>query len=294
MATEDHALSDESEEDSDEELQRAFASGKVKPGLIHVVEKEKKIYVNKVPEINEKLNQMRLEMGWLESLDVTCDINVDEKSNDAGKMPGQDDFKREMKFYKQAEMAVSQALPQLKKLGIPIARPADYFAEMVKTDDHMQKVRQKLLSKELSMEKSEKAKKLRAMKKFGKKVQQEVIQKRQQEKKQMLESVKKFRKGQKAKPEFLQDDGDDEFNVSTERGTKRHGQDKATGKSFKRQRKDVKYGFGGKKRTMKRNTADSTADMRSFSSVKNGKGSRTNQQKNKRVGKSRRQNMKGK
>ena len=33
------------------------------------------------------------------------------------------------------------------------------------------KVRQKLLSKELSMEKSEKAKKLRAMKKYGKKVQ---------------------------------------------------------------------------------------------------------------------------
>ena len=37
-------------------------------------------------------------------------------------------------------MAVSQVLPNIKKLGIPIVRPADYFAEMVKTDDHMQKV----------------------------------------------------------------------------------------------------------------------------------------------------------
>lgn len=37
-------------------------------------------------------------------------------------------------------MAVSEALPKLKKLGIPIVRHDDYFAEMVKTDDHMQKV----------------------------------------------------------------------------------------------------------------------------------------------------------
>ena len=42
--------------------------------------------------------------------------------------------------YKQAQMAVAEALPQLRKLGIAIERPSDYFAEMVKTDDHMQKV----------------------------------------------------------------------------------------------------------------------------------------------------------
>lgn len=42
--------------------------------------------------------------------------------------------------YKQAQMAFAEALPQLKKLGVPIERPFDYFAEMVKTDDHMQKV----------------------------------------------------------------------------------------------------------------------------------------------------------
>ena len=37
-------------------------------------------------------------------------------------------------------MAVAEALPKLKQLGVPIERPSDYFAEMVKTDDHMQKV----------------------------------------------------------------------------------------------------------------------------------------------------------
>ena len=37
-------------------------------------------------------------------------------------------------------MVVAEALPKLRRLGVPIERPSDYFAEMVKTDDHMQKV----------------------------------------------------------------------------------------------------------------------------------------------------------
>jgi hypothetical protein len=32
------------------------------------------------------------------------------------------------------------AIPKLHKLGIATKRPEDYFAEMVKTDDHMQRV----------------------------------------------------------------------------------------------------------------------------------------------------------
>lgn len=41
-------------------------------------------------------------------------------------------------------MAVVQAMSKLKKLGVSTERPSDYFAEMVKTDDHMQKVHTKL------------------------------------------------------------------------------------------------------------------------------------------------------
>lgn len=37
-------------------------------------------------------------------------------------------------------MAVAEALCKLKKYNVAIERPTDYFAEMVKTDDHMQKV----------------------------------------------------------------------------------------------------------------------------------------------------------
>lgn len=40
----------------------------------------------------------------------------------------------------QAQAAVAIGLEKLQELDIPTLRPLDYFAEMVKTDDHMRKV----------------------------------------------------------------------------------------------------------------------------------------------------------
>ena len=90
-------------------------------------------------------------------------------------------------------------------MQIPTKRPDDYFAQMAKSDDHMQKIRQKLLSKQQVQEKIEKVKKLRELKKYGKKVQIEVQQNRLKEKKQLMENVKKFRKGKSDNLDFLND-----------------------------------------------------------------------------------------
>jgi len=54
--------------------------------------------------------------------------------------PTVDDFKRELLFHRQAQAAVTHALPKLKALGVKTRRPEDYFAEMAKSDSHMQKV----------------------------------------------------------------------------------------------------------------------------------------------------------
>lgn len=105
--------------------------------------------------------------------------------------------------YRQAQGAVLEALPRLKALGIPTKRPEDYFAEMAKSDGHMKKVREKLISKQTSMELSEKAKKLREQRKYGKQVQVEVMKKRLEEKKKLAESVKKFRKGGRGEQDEL-------------------------------------------------------------------------------------------
>lgn len=39
-----------------------------------------------------------------------------------------------------AETAVKRAIPKLHKLGVVTKRPDDYFAQMIKSDDHMRKV----------------------------------------------------------------------------------------------------------------------------------------------------------
>lgn len=61
-------------------------------------------------------------------------------------------------------------LRKLEELGVPTQRPEDYYAEMVKTDDHMRKVRQCLLSRQKMLEQKEKSRKMRELKKYGKKV----------------------------------------------------------------------------------------------------------------------------
>ena len=40
----------------------------------------------------------------------------------------------------QAQAAVAIALPKLRQLGVKTERPADFFAEMAKSDEHMKKV----------------------------------------------------------------------------------------------------------------------------------------------------------
>merc|ERR1719470_515172 len=78
------------------------------------------------------------------------------------------DFKREMMFYRQAQAAVLEAIPRLHSMNIRTKRPEDYFAQMAKTDEHMNKIRTKLLSKEQGQERAEKMSKLRELKKNGK------------------------------------------------------------------------------------------------------------------------------
>ena len=42
--------------------------------------------------------------------------------------------------YQQAQSSAGIGRRKLEELGIQTTRPDDYFAEMVKTDDHMRKV----------------------------------------------------------------------------------------------------------------------------------------------------------
>ncbi|KAJ8928020.1 hypothetical protein NQ314_019431 [Rhamnusium bicolor] len=255
MSSSDSELSE-----SDIELQRAFVEGKLKPGL-NIVAQAPKQFVNNVSGLKQKLREVKLNLPWIELLDCVnaqaplapelAAQMLSEKQKRENELknnkklpqyaPSEDpvlnDFKREMMFHRQAQAAVTEAIPKIKAAGLATKRPDDYFAEMAKTDEHMQKIREHLMKKQEQQKRSERVKQLRQQRKEGKMIQIQTKLQRQQEKKEMLDQVKKVRKGISKDLDFL----DGKKNKSISR--------KAV---EKRKMKDKKFGFGGKKKSYKR------------------------------------------
>lgn len=261
--------------------------------------------------MKEKLDEMILELPWVERLDMTNDLaplapelavqieRHEQKRESLFKgnqkipyvRPEEDpvlnDFKREILFHRQAQAAVTDGIAKLQRLGIPTKRPDDYFAEMAKTDEHMQKIRKHLVAKQEGQQRSERVKHLREAKKMSKIIQRETLDKKQADKSKHMSDLKAFRKGKLKNLDFLEDE--------KPRGGIRPKGGKPTNK--KRQERDKKFGRGGKKSGMKRNTKESAMDTKDFSMKKNraGVGSKALKAKkgktpNKRVGKNRRAN----
>jgi rRNA-processing protein EBP2 len=101
-----------------------------------------------------------------------------------------DDLARELAFYAQSLSAVKEARGLLKAEGAPFSRPTDYFAEMVKADEHMAKIKAKLIDTAASKKASAEARKQRDLKKFGKQVQVAKLQERDKERKVTMDKIK--------------------------------------------------------------------------------------------------------
>jgi rRNA-processing protein EBP2 len=105
-----------------------------------------------------------------------------------------DDLARELAFYKVCQAAATTARGLLKKEGVPFTRPGDYFAEMVKTDEHMDKIKKKLYDEAAAKKAAAEARKQRDLKKFGKQVQVAKLQQRAKEKRETLEKINALKK----------------------------------------------------------------------------------------------------
>lgn len=105
-----------------------------------------------------------------------------------------DDLTRELAFYKVCQAAAIEARRTLKKEGVSFTRPTDYFAEMVKTDEHMTKIKKKLFDEAASKKAAADARRQRDLKKFGKQVQVAKLQQRQKEKKETLEKINSLKR----------------------------------------------------------------------------------------------------
>jgi rRNA-processing protein EBP2 len=100
-----------------------------------------------------------------------------------------------------------EGLKKLHDLGVPTLRPEDYYAEMAKSDNHMKKIKEILLSKEAELDKRDKVRKLRELKKIGKQVQVENQKKKHLERKDFNKNIEDVKKGKSSVSSVLEKGG---------------------------------------------------------------------------------------
>lgn len=265
----DSADEEEKEEEESEDEEEAIAYEDL-PDDIELSEAAKASRVQRIKVNNEaalrritsdiSLDTATSKLPWIETMRIVYPSTISSSVTDV-----ENDLERELAFYKQALHAAVEGRKLVESAGVAFSRPSDYFAEMVKTDEHMERIRQKLLDETAAIKASEAAKKQRELKKFGKKVQVEKLQERIRNKKQLNERIA----GLKRKHGDVDDD-EDQFDVRLEEAIgdkpkqaqqQRKGREASSKAKMPRTARDAKYGFGGKKKYSKSNTAESTNDF---------------------------------
>lgn len=189
-----------------------------------------------------------------------------------------DDLERELAIYNQALSSAQEAVRRFESGRVVWRRPPDYYAEMVKSDDHMAKVKEQLLWEQKQIDETEQRRKERESKKFSKQVQAEKRKERAQDKKAAITSVSKLRKQRQASGFAGDLDMENELEkLDSRRGSRGKGDARRQGKktdpgdrftssakSTKRNARDSKFGFGGPKRIRKQNDATSVADVEGY------------------------------
>lgn len=181
--------------------------------------------------------------------------------------------------YKQALYCANEARSLAAKHKFPFSRPSDYFAEMVKSDSHMERIRHRLLNETAAIKTAEDKRKQREGKKYGKQVQTEKLKEREKSKKDMEEKLKGLKRSEwllcflfstftddlsAERKDMLTTDGEggetngEEFDVAVENAIS----DKPNKRpKISRDSRDKKFGFGPGKtagRRSKQNTREST------------------------------------
>lgn len=321
---------EESELDSDEELQRDFAEGRLKPGLNQIVPFKRTFDL-----INDKNGRLslffqlilmlsfRLGMkqklkdievfkdNWIERLDLVSkpapisqemiqqygDLNL--KLNRFGETSGEElagdsaqhDFKREMLFYRQAQTTVMEATKKLR---------SNYgFKQILRPDDYFAEmaksdVHMKKVRERLQAKQNsiEASEKAKKLRELKKygKKVQQEVQLKRQKEKKEL--LQKIQNYKKGKEESLDFLDDDGSNKKPT--ATRQPQRKQAKQTKKQKYKEARYGYGGQKKRSKYNSSESAANVSSFSVRKHGRPKLNGKKGGNRPGKARRQKMKQK
>eukprot|EP01064_Diplonema_japonicum_P032258 TRINITY_DN6009_c3_g1_i1.p1 TRINITY_DN6009_c3_g1~~TRINITY_DN6009_c3_g1_i1.p1 ORF type:complete len:253 (+),score=83.97 TRINITY_DN6009_c3_g1_i1:44-760(+) len=184
-------------------------------------EEEEEEVVDMVEEEEEDDENEELEMtvpkvptDWAQRLQVTA-----VKELQKGEWNIDDDALREELFEKQALSNVEQAMHLLKSHGIPNKRPTDFYAEMVKSDVHMNKIRENMEFQRSKIKNQQVRRQQKHAAKFGKQVQTQVLQEREQQKADALAKIEHLKKKSKKFGMAAANDGDVDVAFGGDRDT---------------------------------------------------------------------------
>ncbi|EDR22474.1 hypothetical protein, conserved [Entamoeba dispar SAW760] len=151
------------------------------------------VKLENTPEMVQALNQMCKEI-------VTEDGKTPEEFEKNLRLTNEDvtevqnidnDYERELVFYQQAIKSVIQARKYFNANNYPHKRPVDYYAEMLKSDAHMERIRPELMKIQKKIEAVEQRKKNLEMQKEENKMKK---QKRREDAIQRLKAKKEKKK----------------------------------------------------------------------------------------------------
>lgn len=189
-----------------------------------------------------------------------------------------DDLARETAFYRVALAAVKEGRARLAKHNVPYKRPEDFFCDMLKSDDHMARVKDRLLFEQKKITAVEERRKQQENRKFSKALKSHKAKEKTEDKKRTLDAVKQWKKDKAHRGGPLQDDdglddvlaGRSPGGLFGARGRGRGGRGGGAGgaEGSRRLSKDKKYGFGGPKRHAKATDSKSLNDFSAFNPKK--------------------------
>eukprot|EP00357_Protocruzia_adherens_P014217 CAMPEP_0115013620 /NCGR_PEP_ID=MMETSP0216-20121206/25528_1 /TAXON_ID=223996 /ORGANISM="Protocruzia adherens, Strain Boccale" /LENGTH=254 /DNA_ID=CAMNT_0002383077 /DNA_START=17 /DNA_END=781 /DNA_ORIENTATION=+ len=179
--------------------------------LVALQHQEETKQENAEPEINdeealkEKLEELKKdyskklktpydEVDWLEHMRLSSTESVELDGTDKN-----NDIMRELEFYNVTLSNVKEGIDFLAERGLRIYRPEDFFAEMLKSDHQMSRVRTHLVEQQTKMKVVEERTKYKEQKRYGKQIQVQRTQEKHREKRRNLEAINKWKKDIKKK-----------------------------------------------------------------------------------------------
>lgn len=222
---------------------------------------QKKASMNKaLTAVTLDISNSQASLPWAERFDITSSSDLrfgkPKSYEDSETVDVHDDLKRELQFYNMALECVHEGRIRCEENKVAFSRPDDFFAEMVKTDDHMAKVKDRLIFETKKMDAFEKRKANKEQMLRAKESHSHRLMEKAKAKRKHMQNVDEWAKNaalNRVGGGRVHDDDDqylDRFNGG--------------GKSKKRMAMDRKYGHGGKKGRFKQNDKKSMNDMSGF------------------------------